>query len=223
MYGMFDGGPFAKCHALMMEAYHPEIEVSPLLDDTRASKYRAMIGSANWIVTLDRLDIAYATNCMARFSMAPREGHMIAMKRLFGYLWKFPEAEILVDPTKMDHSPFNDKKQSFDTWQEFYPDAEEDMPQHDQPSAGNKIAQITVFVDADHAYDGVTRRSVTGIILFHQQHSGAMGFKTAKDSRDFYIRIGDGCGQDRLRTRSGISMRPKDARRGSGWPCHDVW
>jgi hypothetical protein len=53
MYGMFDGGPFfAKCHTPMMEAYHPEIEVSPLLDNTRASKYRAMIGSANWIVTL---------------------------------------------------------------------------------------------------------------------------------------------------------------------------
>jgi hypothetical protein len=102
MHGMFNGGPFAKCHTPMMEAYHPEIELSPLLDDTRASKYWAMIGSANWIVTLGRLDVAYATNCMARFSMAPREGHMIAMKRLFGYLRKFPEAEILVDPTKMD-------------------------------------------------------------------------------------------------------------------------
>jgi hypothetical protein len=90
---------------------------------------------------------------------------MIAMKRLFGYLQKFPEAEILVDPTKMDHSPFEEKKQSFDTWKEFSPDAEEDMP-HDQPSPGTKTAQITVFVDADHAHDVVTRRSVTGIILF---------------------------------------------------------
>jgi hypothetical protein len=65
----------------------------------------------------------------------------------------------------MDHSPFEDKKQSFDTWQEFYPDAEEDMP-HDQPVAGTKTTQKTVFVDADHAHDVVTRRSVTGIILF---------------------------------------------------------
>jgi hypothetical protein len=52
MYGIFDGGPFAKCHTPMMEAYHPDIEVFSLLDDTGASKYRAMIGSANWIVTL---------------------------------------------------------------------------------------------------------------------------------------------------------------------------
>jgi hypothetical protein len=39
------------------------------------------------------------------------------------------------------------------------------MP-HDQPSPGTKKAQITVFVDADHAHDVVTRRSVTGINLF---------------------------------------------------------
>jgi hypothetical protein len=39
------------------------------------------------------------------------------------------------------------------------------MP-HDQPLPGTKTAQITVFVDADHAHDVVTRRSVTGIILF---------------------------------------------------------
>jgi hypothetical protein len=124
-----------------------------------------MIGSANWIVTLGRLNVAYATNCMARFSMAPCEGHMIAMKRLFGYFRKFPDCEILVDPTKMDHSPFDDKKETFDPWREFYPDTEEDMP-HDQPSPGTKKAQITVIVDADHAHDVVTRRPVTGIVLF---------------------------------------------------------
>jgi hypothetical protein len=202
----------------MMEAYHLEIEVSPLLDGTRASKYRAMIGSANWIVTLGRLDIAYATNCKACLSMAPsRKGHMIAMKRLFGYLRKFPGAEILVDPTKMDHSPFEDKKQSFDTWKEFYPDAEEDMP-NDQPSPGTKTAQITVFVDADR--DNTIRHRHHP---FHQQHSGTKDFKTAKDNRDIYIRLGDSCWKDRLRARPRIPVRPQNAWRRSGWPCHDVW
>jgi hypothetical protein len=65
----------------------------------------------------------------------------------------------------MDHSPFDGKKETFDKCREFYPDAEEDIPD-DQPVPGTKKAQITVFVDADHAHDVVTRRSVTGIILF---------------------------------------------------------
>ena len=49
-------------------------------------------------------------------------------------------------------------------WIEFYPDAEEDIPVDTLEPMGNK-AEITVFVDADHARDNVTRRSVTGILL----------------------------------------------------------
>jgi len=36
-----------------------------------------------------------------------------------------------------------------------------DMPQ----PKGNKV-QVTIYVDADHAHDQLTRRSVTGILLF---------------------------------------------------------
>jgi hypothetical protein len=49
--------------------------------------------------------------------------------------------------------------------EKFYPDAEEDVPD-DQPKPGSKKAQITVFIDANHTHDVVTRRSVAGIILF---------------------------------------------------------
>jgi hypothetical protein len=49
-------------------------------------------------------------------------------------------------------------------WIEFYPDAEEAIPSDMLPPMGNK-SKITVFVDADHARDKVTRRSVTGIVL----------------------------------------------------------
>jgi hypothetical protein len=57
-----------------------------------------MIGSANWVITLGRLDITYATNTVAKYSMAPREGHLIALKRLFGYLRKHPDGQILRRP-----------------------------------------------------------------------------------------------------------------------------
>ena len=65
---------------------HPELDTSALLDPINASKYRALIGSANWLVTLGRFDIQFATNALARFSMAPREGHLAMVKRIFGYL-----------------------------------------------------------------------------------------------------------------------------------------
>ncbi len=47
---------------------------------------------------------------------------------------------------------------------EFYPDAKEELPP-DMPEPIGKPVRITVYVDADHAHDLVTRRSVTGIIV----------------------------------------------------------
>ena len=162
---MLDSGPFHKASSPMVETYHPEQETSPFLTPENISKYRALIGSANWIVTLGRFDIAYATSTLARYSMAPREGHLIALKRVFGYLTKFPNGELLVNPKPFEYPPDTSKGTR---WQEFYPDAEEELPP-DRPTPLNKKAQITIYVDADHAHDTVTRRSVTGILVFINQ------------------------------------------------------
>ena len=162
---LFDGGPFHKAKSPMIDTYHPEQDNSPLLSPENASKYRALIGSGNWIVTLGRFDIAYAVSTMARFSMAPREGHLIALKRVFGYLRTFPNGELLVNPKPFKHAPPKGKGTN---WTEFYPDAEEELPP-DQPTPLDTKAQITIYVDADHAHDTVTRRSVTGIMVFVNQ------------------------------------------------------
>ena len=49
-------------------------------------------------------------------------------------------------------------------WTEMYPDAEEDIPK-DMPEPRGKEICITTYVDADHARDKVTRRSVTRVLL----------------------------------------------------------
>ena len=68
-----------------------------------------------------------------------------------------------MDTSFPDHSKYETELES--NWQEFYPEAEEDIP-HDMLKPKGKKARITVYVDADHAHDQVTRRSVTGIIVF---------------------------------------------------------
>jgi hypothetical protein len=70
----------------MADTYHAEEDTTILLDPKQASVYRGLIGSANWIVTLGRFDVAFTVNNLARFSMAPRQGHFNAMLRLFDYL-----------------------------------------------------------------------------------------------------------------------------------------
>ena len=68
------------------EDYHAELDESNLVPPEKISLYQSLLGSVNWIITLGRFDISYAINTLSRYSMAPREGHMKAMHRVFGYL-----------------------------------------------------------------------------------------------------------------------------------------
>jgi len=156
---------FSTYNSPMHEAAHPEIDDSPLLDAENHSKFRSLVGCANWLVTLGRFDIAYAVNAFSRFSMAPRKGHLDGMIRVFGYLKKWEKGSIIIDPKYPDHSQFD--VADYDQWKEFYPDAEEMIPGDDErPRPTGPRPRITVYKDSDHAHDLVTRRSVTGVLLF---------------------------------------------------------
>jgi hypothetical protein len=50
-------------------------------------------------------------------------------------------------------------------WSEFYPDAKDVLPP-DMPEPHGKPVQITMFVDASHAANVVTRQSCTGVLIY---------------------------------------------------------
>ena len=146
----------------MAEEYHAELDTSPLLDAEGISKYKSLVGTAVWTILLGRFDIAFATGNLSGYAAAPREGHMKAMYRVFGYLQTFPNGRTLIDTSYFDRSKYPAKRES--TWGELYPDTEEELP-HNAPTPKGKEVQITLLVDADHARDTVTRRSVTGYLI----------------------------------------------------------
>ena len=150
----------------MSDQYRPELDDSDLCDEENISKYRSLVGSANWVITLGRFDVAYAVNTLAKYMSAPRTGHFKAMLRVFGYLLKYPKGRIIIDPS--DHRTpelTEDITDHGDKWDELYPEAQEELPHNMPIPMGNEI-HLTCYVDADHASDQVTRRSTTGIILF---------------------------------------------------------
>jgi hypothetical protein len=49
-------------------------------------------------------------------------------------------------------------------WIEFYPDSSEEIPK-DLPPEKEQRVSMTVYVNADHAHDLVTRRSITEILF----------------------------------------------------------
>ena len=91
---MLDKSAFKKYGTPFSDQYHPELDTSPLCDADHVSKYKSLIGSANWIITLGRFDIAYAVNVLSRFSMAPRTGNLEALERVFGYLSAYSKGQL---------------------------------------------------------------------------------------------------------------------------------
>ena len=144
--------------------YYPELDESPILSGEEVSKYRMLTGSAQWAITLGRIDIVYATTMLSRFNNAPREGHLTAMKRLFGYLKGHSKGKVIYDTREMDTS--HAKWMECVDWSQTYGEnVSEELP-GDMPEPKMEPINITVYFDASFGSDMLTRRSVTGILLF---------------------------------------------------------
>ena len=141
--------------------YHHEIDESPLLASNDVSKYRMLIGSALWSTVLGRHDILYATGTLARYNALPRQGHLDAALKMFGYLKNYPKAHTIFDTNEPDLSSFNRVKHN---WNELYPGAKEELPDN-MPVSKMKPITILAHFDASHASCLLTRRSVTGIVM----------------------------------------------------------
>ena len=55
----------------MAEGEHPEPNDSKFCTLLQHAQFRALVGSANWCITLGRFDMAFATQSLAHFNMAP--------------------------------------------------------------------------------------------------------------------------------------------------------
>jgi hypothetical protein len=142
---------------------HPEEDESTLLDNKLHRQYQSLIGMAQWLVTLGRIDICYAVSSLSRFCAAPREGHYKRLLRLWGYLKKYPDKAVAIDA----RDPLFDPKEPVEFEPDFgdqYGYASEDMdPMFPEPIYDELT--VSIFFDSDHAHDKKTGRSISGIIV----------------------------------------------------------
>ena len=162
-------GPLKKHDIPMISGDHPELDDTAILSGESHQKYQMLIGILNWIVALGRLDIAFATSSLSRFVACPRQGHMDRALYVFGYLKKRPNRRYVID-SRDPKILANGAEGLIDedltkSLKSQYPDSEELL----DPSCPEPLFEelkITAFVDSDHAHDKLTRRSITGLIIF---------------------------------------------------------
>jgi Fe-S-cluster containining protein len=149
-----------KTSGVLPNGYRPELESSEILGQDEAHFYMQAIGILRWIVELGRVDICGEVSMMSSYSMSPREGHLEAVLHIFSYLAAHDRSRIVMDDSYFPHAELDRPD-----WGQFYPDAKEDLPP-DMPEPRGKEVQITMFVDASHAANVITRQSRTGVLIF---------------------------------------------------------
>ena len=143
---------------------HPEMDESDLLSDRAHQIYLRLIGILQWMVVLGRFDICYSVSSLSRFSSAPKTGHLLRVKRIFGYLQTVPDLSIKVDHRRLEGLPEPSATQQEEMLRR-YPDANDERSSR-MPLPLGKSLHVTVYSDSDHAHDQVTRRSITGVLVF---------------------------------------------------------
>ena len=124
--------------------------------------YQELIGIIRWEVDIGGLDILLEVSLLSSQLALSRVEHIQAVYRMFGYLKQVPKRKLYFDPRKPIIS--EERFQKFD-WGDFYSEACEPIP-FDIPRPRGQYVLTHCFVDANHAGDKTTRRSMTGIYIF---------------------------------------------------------
>ena len=142
---------------------HPEIDTSPELEFSGIAKYQSLIGQLQWTISWGRMDVQTAVMTMSGFRANPREGHLLRVRRICGFLLKFRDSAIRIRTEEPDYSALPDKHYEWES--SVYAGATEELPE-DAPEPLGKPVVLTTYFDANLYHNLITGVSVTGIIEF---------------------------------------------------------
>ena len=102
------------------------------------------IGTAQWLVTLGRFDIAITMSILSSHRVAPLKGHPECMKQLYGYVKHFFNAAVHAQMDVPDYSKTIHESQN---WMNFiYGNIEEELP----PDLPSPLTEETCYWGQRH-------------------------------------------------------------------------
>ena len=162
-----DQVPLSPDASTKLQALSGPIEGTPEFDvlrDEVGFSYRQVLGELIYAYVVCRLDIGYAVTLLARFSSAPHREHYTALKNVCRYLRRTKSRGIIYwRPAPLESLPVAPLE---------IPLIDGSLPEFPRLH----LFMLAGFVDAAHAIDMLTRRSVTGYVFTFS--GGAIAYKS---------------------------------------------
>ena len=121
------------------------------------------MGKLQWLVALGRFDIHAQVATMSRFRVAPRQGHMDRLKRIYSYAIRTKDYAIRFRTDQPDYSFLPD--QDFDWTYSVYGNVYDILPD-DMPDPLGEAVTTTTTMDANLNHCLATEKSLTGCLHF---------------------------------------------------------
>ena len=117
------------------------------------------------MVEIGRVDICLEVSMMSSHMAMPREGHLIQLLQIFGYMNCHHNTELVFDPTPPDVNEDAFAVRDWSTSEFGHVQGKEELPPL-MPHPRGLGFVISALVDADHASDTVSRRSCSGMLVY---------------------------------------------------------
>ncbi len=162
----------------LISDYHPELDVSPLLDQDHHTLYMQLIRIFWWAVELGQINIHLSEALLAQYLAQPRVGHLDQVYYIFAYVKAHIHSRIILDAK----IPYVDQNRfTHDDWCDFYPDTKEPIPWK-APEPRGKLILMSCFVPRRESYHSMISYQYHYIL---QPSTCHLVFKMAKHRWDF--------------------------------------
>ncbi len=152
-------------------SYRPEMDATPTLDEEGTNRFQQLIGILRWAIELGRIDILTEVSCLSQHLAEPRDGHLIAVYKIFKYLdvcLRKDKGRIVFNGKFkfIDDVIFDDVDRA--EWKDFYKDAHEEVPVKGLEPLGCPV-RLNAHGDANHTGTLRTRRPHSKILIYMNQ------------------------------------------------------
>ena len=146
----FGEKPKQSVHSPLKSGNHLELDVSEFLNENVIGIYQSLIGSMQLAVLIRRYDINTAVMIMFGYRVQPQIGHLDRVKRMYGYLCKFPHYKVRFCTEEIDLSIVLHQEYDWDNTP--YGDGKESLP-IDAPISLGKRVKLTHYSDANFMHN----------------------------------------------------------------------